>query len=270
MSNLEDSMESIDFKTITDRVVTELRNTPLERRWRGFFNNCVEKIDVTPDWIRKQILEKVWCGCMEVLNGLYADAEPLLAEKALSELLKKEVIRERIIYKKDSFRLSLENGKYRVYKNGPRGATLACPWPSDHRYEISISGHRFAEFIMRFDGEIPNMVAFIPKIMETLRERELKERRRQMEADLKEQLLASLIEQYIKPLGISIKYRIGEDDVVSVDLSQILTAHLEVPLSKIQETLKDTTTLVGLLRVVPQEESNKLQRELYTSCPGLI
>ena len=134
--------ESIDFKAITARVVTELGNMPLARKWRSFFDNYVEKTDVTPDWIRKQILEKVWSSCMEVLNKAGADAEPLLAEKALSELMKKDVVREKVVYKKNSFRLRLDNGRYRVYKNGPHGATFACPWPAEKRYEVHISGHR--------------------------------------------------------------------------------------------------------------------------------
>ena len=249
-------MDNIDFKTITARVVTELGNMPLERKWRSFFNNYVERIDVTPDWIRKQILEKVWSSCMEVLNKAGGDTEPLLAEKALSELLKKEVVREKVVYKKDSFRMRLENGRYRVYKNGPHGATFACPWPAEKRYEVHISGQQLAEFIIQFDMEIPAMASFIPKIMETLRERELKESRRQMEAELKERILASLIEQFLKPLGLSVQYNIGEDDVVSLDLTQILTAHLEVPLSKLQEILKDTDALMGMMNAVPEKESH--------------
>ena len=256
--------ERIDFKAITARAVMELCSMPLERKWRSFFNNYIEKIDVTPDWIRKQILEKVWNSCVEVLNKAGAEAEPLLAEKTLSELLKKDVVLEKVIYKKDSFRLRLENGRYRVYKNGPHGATFACPWPAEKRYEVHISGHRLAEFIIQFDKEIPAMVSFVPKIMETLRERELEESRRQMEAELKERILASLIEQFVKPLGLSVQYNIGEDDVVSLDLTQILTAHLEVPLSKLQEILRDTDTLMGMMSVEPEKDTDPDDRDLIT------
>jgi len=254
----------IDFKAITTRVVTELGNMPLERKWRSFFNHYVERIDVTPDWIRKQILEKVWGSCMEVLNKAGADAEPLLAEKALSELMKKDVVREKVVYKKNSFRLRLDNGRYRVYKNGPHGATFACPWPAEKRYEVNISGQRLAEFIIQFDKEIPAMASFIPKIMETIRERELKESRRQMEAELKEQVLTSLIEQFVKPLGLSVRYDIGEDDVVSLDLTQILSAHLEVPLSRLQEILKDSDSLMGMMNVVPGKESHTGDNDFIT------
>ena len=254
----------IDFKAITARVVTELGNMPLARKWRSFFDNYVEKTDVTPDWIRKQILEKVWSSCMEVLNKAGADAEPLLADKALSELLKKDVVREKVVYKKNSFRLRLDNGRYRVYNNGPHGATFTCPWPAEKRYEVHISGHRLAEFIIQFDMEIPAMVSFVPKIMETLRERELKESRRQMEAELKEQVLTSLIEQFVKPLGLSVRYDIGEDDVVSLDLTQILSAHLEVPLSRLQEILKDSDFLMGMMNVVPGKESHTGDNDFIT------
>lgn len=56
--------------------------------------------------------------------------------------------------------------------------------------------------------------------------------------------------------GLSVQYNIGEDDVVSLDLTQILTAHLKVPLSRLQEKLKDSDSLMGMMNVVPGKESH--------------
>ena len=121
-------VDSIDFKAITAEVVKEVSRIPLERPG-GFFNRRLVKVDVSPGILREMLLRKVWGKGIELLNSLDAKAEPLVAERALSALMKKDVVKEKIIYKKESFRLQLENGQYRAYTCGASGAVYACPWP---------------------------------------------------------------------------------------------------------------------------------------------
>lgn len=194
------------------------------------------------------LLGKVWGKGIELLNTREGKAEPLVAEKALSELMKKDVVKEKIIYRKDSFRLQLTNGRYRAYTFGASGEVYACPWPSERRYKILMSSSKFADFILQFDAEIPEIVSHIPEIIETLRARELEERKHKLEKELKEQVLKSLIEQYLKPLGLSVRYRLNEDDRVSMDVFQTLTAHMEMPLAQMMERLKDADAIKALLQ----------------------
>lgn len=246
-------VDSIDFKAITAEVVREVSSIPLERPG-GFFNRRPVKVDVSPGILREMLLRKVWGKGIELLNAQDGKAEPLVAEKALSELMKKDVVKEKIIYRKDSFRLQLENGQYRAYTFGASGAVYACPWPSEKRYEILMPASRFADFILQFDARIPEIVSHIPEIIEALRVRELEEKKHKMEKELKEQVLKSLIEQYLKPLGLSVRYKLNEDDRVSMDVTQTLTAHLEMPLAQMMEKLKDADAFKALLQAEEEPE----------------
>ena len=247
------NMELIDFKSITAEVVKEISSIPLERPG-GFFNRHPVKVDVSPDTLREMLLRNVWGKGVELLNTQEAKAEPLVAERALSELIKKGAFKDKIIYRKDSFRLKLENGQYRAYTFGVSGAVYACPWPSEKRYEILMTGTRFADFILQFDAEIPSIVSHIPEIVGALRLRELEEKKRRMENELKEQVLRSLIEQYLKPIGLSVHYKLDDGDMVSMDISQTLTAHLEMPLAQIMDKLKDADAFKALLQAEEDPE----------------
>ena len=249
--NSEDKMDRqiVDFKSITVEVVKEISSIPLERPG-GFFSRSPVKIKITTGMIHKMLLEKVWGKCIEMLNTEYVEAEHMIAEKAISELIKRGVLTDKVIYKSDSFRLQLENGQYRAYKNSASGVVCACPWPSEKRYDIHISGSRFADFIIQFDAEIPEIVSHVPEIVEFIKGRELEEMKGMMENELKEQILQSLIKQYLEPIGLSATYILKDDDIVAMDISQILSAHLEMPLAQMIEKLKDTDAIEKSLKPV--------------------
>ena len=245
-------LENIDFKTITAEVVKEISEMPLEQPG-GFFSRRPVKINVTQEMVREMLLRKVWGKSIELLNKLYAKKEPLVAEKALSELIKRDVVKEKIIYKKDSFRLKLENGEYRAYTFGSSETVYACPWPSEKRYEIRIPGGLFAEFILRFDAEIPEIITHVPEIIQSIRAREMAEKKDEIERELKEKVLQALIDQYLKPLGLTVHSTMKEGDMVSMDIQQVKSAHLEMPLWQLLEKLKDTGAILDSLQPEPAE-----------------
>ena len=243
-------VDSIDFKTIIAEAALEISNMPLEHR-PDLLNRYVTRVNVTQDLARKLLLDKVWGKCTELLNERYPETEPLAAERALSELMKRDFIKEKIIFKKNSFRLQLANGQYRAYKNGESGAIWACPWPAVRRFEIHISGKKFADFILEFDAEIPRMLECIPGILETIRNRELHESKELIERELKEKVLSSLIEQHLHPLGLSVKYTFEKGDMVSMDISQVLKTHINIPLLQLPEKLKGVEAILAMLQVEP-------------------
>ncbi len=243
-------MNDIDFRLITQEVVKSSCNMPLEHPG-GFFSRSPVKINVTPGMVREMLLGGVWRKCVELLNLRYHASEPMAIEKALSELMKNGLIKDKIIFRKDSFRLNLQNGQYRAYKMGPEGTVCACPWPSEWRYEIQFPGKVFAEFVLLFDAEIPEIVSHIPEVIEAVRKREMEGKKEQIEKELKETFIKSLIEQYLTPSGISARYSFQDGDMVSLDLSQSLTAHLDIPLWELAEKLKDPEQVRALLQVNP-------------------
>lgn len=252
-------VDSINIKTIITEAALEISNMPLEHR-HGLLNRYVTRVNVTPDLARTLLLDKVWGKCTDLLNERYPETEPLAVERALSELMKRDAVREKIIFKKDSFRLKLTNGQYRAYKHGATGAIWACPWPAERRFEVHICGKRFADFILKFDSEIPRMLDNIPGILETIRKRELHTSKELIERDLKEKILSSLIEQHLQPLGLMVKYTFEEGDMVSMDISQVLKTHINIPLCQLPEKLKGIETILAMLQVEPPK-GGKLNEE---------
>ena len=247
-------MKSMDFKMIMDEAVLEISYMPLEERRGGFFSHISTRITVTPERARRMLLEKVWGKSIEALNAMSPETEPMAMEKALAKLMRGNVLKENITYKKNSFRIQLANGQYRAYKQGDSRVIRACPWPAGGASVALTTGSRFADFLLRFDAEIPEMEARIPFIMEIIGAREREEKKRMIEAELKNRIITSLIDQYLKPLGLSVKYYVKDNDMISMDISQAFSAHLEVPLQQLQERLKDAGAIMGLLRITSPDE----------------
>ena len=74
-----------------------------------------------------------------------------------------------------------------------------------------------------------------------------------MEDEIKDNLVKTLIEQYLKPLGLSVLYHIGEGDIVSMNLRKVMSAHIEIPLRELADKLKDTAGVVDSLGVETPE-----------------
>ena len=246
-------MKDLDIKAITEKVADNIINMP--RKTKVFWNNNthVTKYNQTPGEIWEKLVSLVWEVCLEKLRLRQESHETLAAEKAISILIKLGAVREKVVFKTNSFRVKLENYEYRIYKLGVSAVNdshkkpkqelylrlKACPWPSDFTCDVQISGEMFAEFLQAFDAEIPYMECKIPQIMEKIRARKLEENKQQMERELKNRIIKSLLDQYLTPHGITAHFTINDDDTVSIELQKIITSHHEIPFDKLRENLPD-------------------------------
>jgi hypothetical protein len=87
----------------------------------------------------------------------------------------------------------------------------------------------------------------------TIRARELEETKQMLEEEIKHNLVKTLIDQYLKPLGLTVLYHIGDGDIVSMDLRKVMSAHIEIPLVELAGKLKDTAGVVDSLCVEAPE-----------------
>lgn len=243
------------LKAITAEAALEISNMSLEHRG-GFLNRYVTRVDTSPENIRQMLQETVWAKCIEKINALNLDTEPLAVEKALSVLIKRKALKERVACKRRSFRIQLANSQYRAYREEGTDYIRACPWPAKKQYVIRISGGRFADFLLQFDAGILEMLSRVPAIMDAIRTRELEERKELIETELKERVITSVIDQFLKPLGLNTSYVVGEGDRVILDISQVLSAHLEIPLWQLPEKLKDVEAVMAMLHVVQPKGDN--------------
>lgn len=246
-------ISDMDFKSFTEEAVKEITDLPLERRRPWVLRIRDGRTDMTADRARKILLGKVWGKSLARLNKRYPSSEPMAAEKALAALMRNGISRNRIRLRDNSFRLNLDNCQYRLYKHASAEGFSACPWPSEHQCTVRLSGKDFAGFVLAFDAAVPEIVARVPGVLRAVEERELAERKKEIELDLKKQFLQSVIDRFITPLGLSAHSVFKEGDVVSLDLEQIKTAHLEVPLWQLPEMLKNPAAVMNLLEKKRQD-----------------
>ena len=246
-------METIDFKKITAEAAKEMAGISVEfGGWRpGRFVMCKE---LTPEQMGAMLLERVWERCLEELNGSCPDAGPLGLEKALSELKGAGDIKDDIVFKSGSFRFRLQNGRYRAYRSYSGDAFRACPWPADRHYWVRLSGNCFASFIRQFDAAVPEMLETVPRIMEDIRNREWEETRARIERELKDKVIRTVIDASLTPLGLAVRYSLGEQDMVSMEVTLMQSAHLEIPLWQLHEKLQDPAFVMAALRTDPPAE----------------
>ena len=246
-------MDNLEIKAIIEEVSNIIIDMPL--KYNLFWNNNTHthKYNRTPDEVRNRLINGVWQICLEKLHKIQEDHEPLSAEKAISILIKLGAVQEKVVFKTDSFRVRLDNSEYRIYnlssnlnntrkkipESGAYSKIEACPWPADSRRNIKLSGERFAAFLQAFDAEIPYMENKIPQIMEKIRARELEENKQQMERELKDRIIKSLLNQYLTPHGITAHYTINDDDTVSIELQKIIISRHKIPFDKLSENLPD-------------------------------
>ena len=233
-------MDNLNIKAITEEIANTIIDLPLERRSLTH----IYKNNLTPDEVRRSLINGVWQICLDKLQKEHKEYEPLAAEKAIAILIRLGAVNEKVVFKTDSFRVRLANSEYRIYKLGssldnPGSIIKACPWPADGRYDVRLSGERFAAFLQAFDAEIPFMEGKVPQIMEKRREKELEEIKRQMERMLKDRIIKTLLDQYLTPLGITAHYTIRDDNVVAIELQKTIISRHEIPFEKLCENMQE-------------------------------
>lgn len=241
-------LHELDLRSIIEAEVDRIGHKDFRRRAGSWYRPVFTRIEVTPDMAQKELLSAVWMKCLEALNG--DRAEPLAAEKALAELQRRGVPRDRIQIRATSFRLRMENAEYRIFKRGA-DETVACPWPSDTWQVMRLSGMRFADFLQIFDAHVPEMDATVPSILEIIHDREREEKKQEMERRIKEATIRTLAEEFLLPLGFAVTFRLGENDRVVLDFTRTEHGHLEIPLEELPDHLRDTASILASLTTDP-------------------
>lgn len=248
-----EELKNLDIRGITAEAAARIGGMAREQRTGGWNRRAAgTPLVITPDQIRRHLLYSVWAGCLDVLagrEGAGADGA-MTAELALAELIRRGVPRESVRVRESSFRLRLPNSEYRMYRRGA-AETVACPWPSDLWSVVRIGGERFADFLQYFDSRVPEIAAEVPAILEAVRLRELEERKARMEREIRRTTVRSLLEQSLAPLGLTAGFSLGEDGRVTLDLSRLETARLEVPLEELPAVLRSPEPVLAALAAEP-------------------
>ena len=214
-----------------------------------------EIVSVTPDLVRQKLVDSVMALARDGFAERGSEDEPLAAEKAVAVLMRTGVQKEKVRFRRNSFRVTLAHGEYRIYKTGT-GVYAGCG-PSDRRYFFNVGGETFAKFLLWFDAAVPDMEARVPEILAVLRTRVMEEMKRRKAQEVRDTVVRTLVERHLAPLGIIAKYTVRDGDTVSMDLTRVFKGHVDVPLQRLAEVLADTSSLLSGLSVeTPKPEDS--------------
>lgn len=254
-------MEGIDIKGYIAEAAEVLGDLS-EYRTHGFFEYDEPVPEITPQMIKRRLMETVWSRCVMQLNQLFPEADPLAAERAIAELKRQGGVVNKSDDKETRFNLRMQNGAYRLYKHIAVNGFSARPWPAVRQYSIDFSGRRFAEFVLEFDSAIPEIDARVPAILEVVRAKELEKARLRLEFQIKEKVVRSLIDQFLKPLGLTVDFTLEDGDMVSVVLTQVRRAEMTIPFSELPDKFRNTAAIMDSLQTEPPRTPSELDADL--------
>ena len=240
-----------DLGQIINAAAEEVMGVDLFPR-RGWMR-VPEMIAVTPDNVRAKLVDSVMALAREEFEGRDSADEPLAAEKAVAALMRSGVPKEKVRFRKNSFRVTLPHGEYRIYKKGT-GVYAGCG-PSDRRYLFNFGGEEFAKFLLRFDAAVPDMEARVPDILAVLRTRVMEEMKRRKAQEVRDTVVRTLVKSHLAPLGIAAEYTVGDSDTVSMNLTRVFKGHVDVPFAQLAEVLTDTASILASLSVEPPNQA---------------
>ena len=237
-------MKEKDFrKNIEAAAVMSRESVDSHFAWRGHFSP-----GPGGEGIRDSLIDNVWNVCLAKLGTNSAESGPLDAEKVVIGLLHRGVSRDRMPFKNPCFRIMLDNCEYRIYKR-PSGFA-ARPWnTSGHELrELRVDPDEFAAFLLEFDRWIPEIRKAADEVFLYYKDKVHEKQKAEMVQKIMDYSVAALIDQYIRPLGLSANYVFVKDGTaVSLELRQIRRGTLEIPVEELAERLQDTRAILDSL-----------------------
>ena len=278
----------IDFRKIIDNAADmaresvddeaasfgEMVNRITSGRFRSLGNF---KIGTGGEGIRDSFVDSVWAECLKQLEGYPekggplpvgniviglkeslkrqvegspATSGPLDAEKVVVGLIHRGVSRDRMPFRSHSFSIMLDNYTYRVYKRTSGFAARLWNTSGHQLRELNVDADKFAGFLLEFDRRVPEMLRVADEVYLYYKDKERERRKQELVRQIMDRMVAELIEQHLHPQGLSASYEFaGNGKTVSLEIRQVRRCHLEVPLEKLEERLKDTGAILESLVV---------------------
>lgn len=245
-------MENMDFE---GQIAVE--GEELIRKWTEMWDICHdggETIDATH--VGNMLVNGVWNRCLGLFRGTCEKGyDPLNSEKIVSVLLRGGVSPDSVRCRRNMLRVRLENYGYRFHKR----ETVLFVRPDNPLWnEVTLTGadpEEFAAFLRRFDGLVPKIFEEAGRVCETAKRKAMEMKVNRCTETIVRRSVDSQVERYLTPLGIRAEYSFEEDfKFLRMDLRQVLTATLRMPVGDVVERLRDTPAILSSLRPVPPEE----------------
>ena len=222
------------------------------------FSDILKDFESNDDWtvnpgqVRDMFVLRVFNSRLGWIAHKHPDSRKLAAEKVVAALMKNGIGKDKVRFSKGIFRVQLSNMEYWIYKKDD-----GCYVRPGNSANCSLSFQRtsprgIANYIINFDKDVPELERRSKLLFDAIQEQQIQQRQAAMVKELSENILMPLVEQYLKPLGISVQYDFDDDcSNVSLYLRQVFSAHLDIPMEQLAEKLKDTEAILSELTPEP-------------------
>ena len=246
-------MKTIDIDRCI-RAATDAVKSDGALQWR--LRNSYDSFDF--DAIRGTFLGGAWAECVSSLEPVEGKPDPLAVEKVVLGLIRRGVPRDRFDFSDTVFYARLDHFGFYMAKKQAGFEVRLFGTRGGRDPLLQVDPGQFADMCMQFDASMPEIEKAGDELVGYFKEKAWELSRRAMELKIQRNILDAMIEQYVKPLGIKVRYHIDpEDGTVSASFRQELTGELVLPMEKFQEALKDIQPVLELMKAVVYDEYAK-------------
>jgi len=213
---------------------------------RSFSHNSESPWTGLWDFLMKPILENRRTTPREAPSGA-------LAEEVAARLIRSGVDKEDIRANHRHVTISLQNGRYRLYRGlqpGTPAGSLRILLPGQSRiFETGLAPCELSRLILFIDSVIPPLKSIMDRLWEDIRKAEQEFIAEQKAEEIARKTVTTLLNEMLSSLDIEYSFRVG-DGTVHLDLRQELQGSVDIPLEKIKAFLSDPENILSTLSPV--------------------
>lgn len=238
---------TLDNTLVAACAKTALRHFSSELRWKDDIDETEMRLSLFSDMVGR-----CWHRALNDNDAFTVRDETPVVEKAVAECIRSGLDRSKVTCKHDFIRLKYPNFVYQVHKeiSGYTARPVGASFDRNFfRLVIGFPPERFAAFLQAFDALAPAIRSAVEWLMGQMRDIMIEIKRERMVCQVREKVVAALIQEYLTPIGVSADFHVA-CGYVSLHLrsGDTLEGHLTIPFENVREELSDSGKILSLMK----------------------
>ena len=240
-------METIDIKDII-HIGTEAVKDPggefMNKLRYGYKHFDLEKL-------RGSFYNSVWdAGVRSLGTSEDGASDPLLTERGIVSLIHKGVPKEKIGFSSTNFYVQLDRIGIYIVKKASGFVARLMGTPGYRAPLVKPDPEQFADFCLQFDARFPEIEREAEENVAFFKEKILERTKLEMTKRIQMRVIDSLIEQFIRPLGIEVHYHFNDKDgTVKAIFLREFKGEMTLPVEQFLEALRSVQPVLDSLKV---------------------
>lgn len=221
----------------------------------------LERVDWDPDaqarMIPNEMKARFYRQVLQTLmEGLDRETTPPRPEDVALTLLRQGVPAKEIQASHKHLDVYLPNSVYRIFRMNDFGSFRMMRPASCGTVRTALGAQTMADFLLAFEALVPmlekQIEAVLGEMLTAVREKKAELKAREIER----KTVQIQLDEVLPDLGVNCHYEVN-DGVVHLDLTRTLTASLDIPLTELQDLLRDPERILSALSVQKARPCNQ-------------